>query len=80
MNEQQIKQATERMNEVLELLDELHSAASDNEAEAYSGMTRQELLGFLREVSYTAQEAIKEVQQRRKPRVLHVVQRVERVS
>lgn len=76
MNELHLK----RLHDVLDLLDDLHSAASDNEAEAYSGMTRQELLGFLREISYTAQETIREVQQRRKSPMLHVAQRVERVS
>ncbi len=56
-------QVGESLTEMLEILDELHSVASDGQdAPHYSGMTRKELLSLLREIAFTAQETIREIQ------------------
>jgi hypothetical protein len=74
------------VEDVLEYLDQLHSAASEDEGQSFTGMTETELLNTLREIVYTAQEAITELeaskakrQSKTKP-VLQLVQKVERAG
>jgi hypothetical protein len=45
-------------------------------------MTRQELLGFLREVIYTAQETMSEIQRQRRAQkpILRLVNNIEKVG
>jgi hypothetical protein len=81
MNEQQTHN-NQRLNDLLDLLDELHSAASDANVTEFSGMSQQELMSFLREVVYTSQETIREIQQHRKKATtfLRVAHKIEKVS
>lgn len=51
-----------RLGDLLELLDQLHSAASEDDLKAITALTTQELLALLREIAYTAQETIDEVE------------------
>jgi len=75
------------MEDVLEYLDELHSAASEDEGQSFAGMSETELLKALREIVYTAQEAITELEASRAKRrnknkqpVLQLMQKVERAG
>lgn len=55
----------ERLNEMLEMLDELHTAASEGQATSFAGMNHQELVGLLNEIVYTAREALAEIKDHR---------------
>jgi hypothetical protein len=61
-NELELLYNGDRLDEVLEILDDLHTAASENTLNTYTTMSRHELVAMLREVVYTAQEAIKEIE------------------
>jgi hypothetical protein len=82
MNQQHPLHNVERLSEMLDMLDDLHSAASEDSAYEFSGMTRQELLGFLREVIYTAQETMTEIQRQRRAQkpMLRLVNNIEKVG
>jgi hypothetical protein len=66
----------EAFEDMLELMDELHTAASDDELTDVTDMKRKELVSLLREVMYLAQETIDELQKTRvqKMPVLHLVE------
>ena len=74
------------VEDVLEYLDQLHSAASEDEGQSFAGMTETELLNTLREIVYTAQEAITELESSRAKRqgknkpVLQLMPKVERAG
>jgi hypothetical protein len=74
------------VEDVLEYLDQLHSAASEDEGQSFAGMNETELLNALREIVYTAQEAITELETSRAKRqsknkpVLQLIQKVERAG
>lgn len=72
----------ERLNDLLETLDDLHSATSDGDAHAFSGMTHTELMSYLREVIYTAQETMREAQQQRKKHtpIVRLTNKIEKVG
>jgi hypothetical protein len=53
---------TARLGDVLEALDELHSAASDGNVRAVTPLSNAELVSWLYEVIYTAQEAMTEIE------------------
>jgi len=53
---------TARLSDVLEALDELHSAASDGNVRAVSPLSNAELISWLYEVVYTAQETMNEIE------------------
>ncbi len=55
---------TARLSGVLEALDELHSAASDGNVRAVTPLSNAELVSWLYEVIYTAQETMHEVESR----------------
>lgn len=82
MNQQHPQHNIERLSDMLDLLDDLHSAASEDSDHEFSGMTRQELLGFLREVIYTAQETMSEIQRQRRAQkpILRLVNNIEKVG
>jgi gluconate kinase len=44
-------------------LDELHSAASEGHLQALTPLTHDELVGWLQELIYTAEETIDEIEQ-----------------
>jgi hypothetical protein len=52
-----------RLDEVLEVLDELHTAASEGQLPAMTPLNRRELIALLRELVYTAEETIAEIEQ-----------------
>ncbi len=49
------------LGELYEALDELHSAASDGQLSEMTKLSKRELLAWLRDVIYTAQETIEEI-------------------
>jgi hypothetical protein len=53
---------TARLSDLLEALDELHSAASDGNIRAVTPMSNAELKSWLYEVIYTAREAMVEIE------------------
>lgn len=56
----------ERLNEALDLIDTLHSAASDDSLGSITTQSKRELVGMLRELIYTAQETIAEIEKQGK--------------
>ena len=46
---------------VLELLDQVHTAVSDRDLTVVTSMSKQELVRYLQDVIYTAQETIDEL-------------------
>ncbi|MCU0512373.1 MAG: hypothetical protein MUE40_07360 [Anaerolineae bacterium] len=68
----------EHLENVLDLLDELHTAASEGTVTSLTGMNQHELLSLLREVVYLAQETMEEIQQNRaqKMPVLRLIDKV----
>ena len=53
---------TGRLSDLLEALDELHSAASDGNVRAVTPMTNAELMSWLYEIIYTAKETMIEIE------------------
>ncbi len=53
---------TEAMESVLAWLDALHSAAAEGTATETLQISQRELIAYLRDVIYTAQETIRELQ------------------
>jgi hypothetical protein len=51
-----------RMADLFEVFDDLHTAASEGELEAITSLNKRELVGWLRELMYTAQETITEIE------------------
>ncbi len=51
-----------RLSTLLDALDELHSAASDGNIRAVTSLTNAELIGMLRDIIYTAQETMEEIE------------------
>jgi hypothetical protein len=82
MNQQHQSQTEVCLNDLLEMLDELHSAASDGKGAEFAEMTHQELMSYLREVIFTAQETLKEVQNHKKKQspILRLVEKIEKVG
>ncbi len=50
-----------RLSALLDALDELHSAASDNRLNAVTPLSKAELKSWLYEIIYTASEAMSEI-------------------
>jgi hypothetical protein len=55
--------ADHRMEELYDVLDDLHTAASEATLATVTTMNESDLLDFLKELVYTAQETIKEIEQ-----------------
>lgn len=53
---------TARLQAAYDILDELHTAASQGQVTRFAGMEEAEMLNWLRDVIYTAQETIAEIQ------------------
>jgi len=66
----------EAFEDMLEMMDDLHTAASDDELTEVTDMKRKELVSMLREMMYLAQETIDELQKTtmQKMPVLHLVE------
>lgn len=72
------------LEEVLNLLDEVHSAASDDMTERMTGMSKTEAIGYLHDIIYTAQETLAEVQAAKateqKQPVLRLVEKIHKAG
>lgn len=76
------------LEDVLEYLDTLHTAASENESQSFTALDDAEVLGYLREIVFTAREAIREIEreraERRKARprqlMLRIVEKIDRAG
>jgi succinylglutamate desuccinylase len=53
-----------RMAAFFELVDDLHTAVTDGELDQVTTLPQRELVGWLRELVYTAQETITELESR----------------
>jgi hypothetical protein len=51
-----------RLVALFQAVDELHSAASDGEIQALTTLSRDEMVGWLRDLVYTAEETIAEIE------------------
>jgi len=60
-----IRLSDARMAAVFEVFDDLHTAASEGQLEALTSLNNRELVGWLRELMFTAQETISEIEQGR---------------
>jgi len=56
-----------RLMALFQALDELHSAASDGELVEFSPLPESEIVGWLHELVFTAQETIAEIEKARQP-------------
>jgi hypothetical protein len=76
------------LEDVLEYIDQLHTAASEGNSQSFTGMDEVETMNVLREVIYTAQEALVEMetlrarkrQRRAKQPVLRLVKKVDKAG
>ena len=60
-----IRLSDARMAAMFEVFDDLHTAASEGHLEAMTTLNNRELVGWLRELMFTAQETISEIEQGR---------------
>lgn len=76
------------MEEVLEYLDQLHTAVSERGSQGAAGMSEVETLDVLREIVYTAQETIRELESKRfrqrrtasKQPMLRIVEKIDKAG
>jgi len=75
------------LEDVLEYIDQLHTAASEGNSQSFTGMDEVETVNVLRELIYTAQEALIEIetlrasrQRRNKQPVLRLVKKVDKAG
>ncbi len=68
-----------RMGNLMDTLDELHSAASEGRLQQVTTLTNAEMIGWLYELVYTATEAMAEIQRSevRGDTTLHIVAKSE---
>jgi hypothetical protein len=52
---------SEQLYRLMDMLDELHSAAEEGRAADFAGLTEAEIAATLREIIYTAQETLHEI-------------------
>lgn len=77
-----------RVEDVLEYLDQLHTAVSERKGQGVSGLTEAETMQVLREIVYTAQETIRELETKRfrqyqaqsKMPMLRVVEKIDKAG
>jgi hypothetical protein len=60
-----IRLSDARMAAMIEVFDDLHTAASEGQLEAMTNLNNRELVGWLRELMFTAQETISEIESTR---------------
>lgn len=76
------------LEDVLEYIDQLHTAASEGNSQSFTGMDEVETMNVLREIIYTAQETLVEMetararkrQRRAKQPVLRLVKKVDKAG
>lgn len=66
----------DRLGDLYEALDALHTAASTGQLETQTSLNERDLIGLLRDMMYTAQETIQEIEKNRPRRdpILRLVQ------
>ena len=69
-----------RLAAMFELFDDLHTAASEGDLEAITSLNNRELVGWLRELVYTAEETITEIEKSNVYPALRLVTEERRVS
>lgn len=57
------------LEDVLDFIDQLHSAASEGESDAINQMNEADLMNYLKEIIYTAQETLAEIEAARATRI-----------
>ncbi|MCU0498283.1 MAG: hypothetical protein MUF87_13100 [Anaerolineae bacterium] len=62
MTQNELHYYGDKLNDLLDVLDSLHTAASENQLQTYTTISEGDLLGLLQELIYTAQETIEEIQ------------------
>lgn len=62
MTQNELHYHGDKLNDLLEVLDNLHTAASENQLPSYTTISEGDLLGLLEELIYTAQETIEEIE------------------
>ena len=72
----------EALNEILETLDDLHNIASEGHVGNNTHMNEREIMNLLRDVIYTAQETMAEIQAKHVPQtpILRIVEKFEKVG
>jgi hypothetical protein len=65
-NELQLRYADDQLNSMYDVLDELHSAVSEGQLQSMTTINEGDLVGLLRDLIYTAQETISEIEQQTK--------------
>ena len=59
--------------DLFQTLDQLHTAVSEDQIKSVTPLNEQELIGWLRELVYTAQETIEEIEEHRPAPQLRVL-------
>jgi len=59
----QMRNTEIQLAEMFDVLDELHTAASENQLSTLTSLNRRELVAWLRDLVYTAEETIAEIEQ-----------------
>ncbi|MGB1286635.1 MAG: hypothetical protein ACPG7F_08905 [Aggregatilineales bacterium] len=68
---------TDRLDTILANLDELHSAISEGEMTGFTNLNNREVITLLREMIYTAQESINELETREQTQpTLRIVEKI----
>lgn len=65
-NELQLRYADDQLNSMYDVLDELHSAVSEGQLQSMTTINEGDLVGLLRDLIYTAQETISEIEKQTK--------------
>lgn len=68
VTEEQLALNLLNLDDVLEMIDQLHSAVSEGSAQEIAHLNEQDLVSTLRELIYTAQETVDEIETRRAKR------------
>jgi len=53
------------LDDVLEFVDQLHTAASEGNSHTFTGMSELEVISYLRDLIYVTEEALYEIEQAR---------------
>jgi len=62
INHDMLNLSDARLAAMFEVFDDLHTAVSEGQLEAITSMNNRELVGWLRDLVYTAQETITEIE------------------
>lgn len=76
----------DHLEDVLDYIDQLHSAASEGESQSLNTMSEAEVMNYLREIIYTAQETLAEIEtscahrKRKQQPVLRIMPKIEKAG